>query len=145
MSLSSSSHSHYIRKRPLSHRSPHIFGPHSYQESIVSSQPTGYVSFSVPTATSRTFQSPEASLLSSQHFILKQAETHFSILKLGAVPVNDLLQIIHSEGFNIDIFMHVNDLKVVVQCSEDRAIIENGFQKCTLLDHVGTLTGRAGY
>lgn len=62
-------------------------------------------------------------------------------------PVSDLLRIMHSDNFNVHIFKitfkHVNDCKNILQCSEEKVVIEHGFQNCTLRKVIGPFTGLA--
>lgn len=50
--------------------------------------------------------------------------------------VNDLLQAIHSDHYDIDlfknIFKHANDCNDMMQRNEEKVMIENKFRKCIM-------------
>lgn len=105
------------------------------QKSTVYPRSTGFVSKSLFTAVNGTYQSSKASQSSLQLFILKPADTRSSTdLKIGDAPINDLLEIIHSDHFEINLFKmtfnYANGGQDMVQRKEEKSVIGNKVQIC---------------
>lgn len=67
--------------------------------------------------------------------------------KVGDETVNAMIELLHSEHVNIYLFKktikHENDFKYMVLRNEEKSIVQNGFLKCSLQKHVGSLVGLA--
>lgn len=66
---------------------------------------------------------------------------------MADATVNTISEITCSDHYDVDLFNSVfkqaNDRKEIVQRNKEKVTIKAGFQKCTLQNHVGPLTGHA--
>lgn len=126
----------------------HTFRALSDKESTMDPQPAAYTAHPLPTAASITYQLPEAFQTSFRLSILKLVEILSSITsEIGDATVNALLQIrcwaYFDAGLFKSAFKHANDGKYMVHLNEEKVLIENGLQRCTLLKHIALPTGPA--
>lgn len=78
--------------------------------------------------------------------ILKSVEIYSSIsVEMRDTTVIALLKTVHPDHFDIHLFRsHVklgSDWMEIVQSNENKNVIDNGFQKCTLQEHATQLSG----
>lgn len=123
-----------IAIHPPSLRSLHCSGFSPDQGLTVDPQSTNSVSQVLPATADSTSQSHNVSRTSFRLCILKSTRTLTSFgLQMGEATVRNLIEIIHSDYFLIDLFKSTyksaNSCKDMMQRNKEKLGIENEFQK----------------